>query len=123
VKSSQVLRHGAARWREGLDKQSLEGEHKESTRLSNGLTDASRRQSIVVMLDDVGNNKEPHPSSKRLAAQSENNGSRQVLGARKIHVGAFRAPDIGNVYCVTRWEERLLSLMIQLRSGNDDVII
>ena len=35
--ASQVLRHCEMRWREGLDKQSLEGNHKQITRLRNGL--------------------------------------------------------------------------------------
>jgi hypothetical protein len=58
AKSSHAHRYGAMRCTQGIDKQSLEGGHEKSTRLRNGLNwnkQQLSRQSIVVMLDDVGN--------------------------------------------------------------------
>jgi hypothetical protein len=77
ARSSQVHRYGAMRCVQGVDKQGLEGDHKKNTRPRNGLDRIKQqlsRQSIVVMLDDVGNSQEPHPSSRKLAARPKNNG-------------------------------------------------
>jgi len=50
---------------------------------------------MVVVLDDFGEEQEPHPSSRLVASRPKNNENKSIQGGQKNHVGSICAPEIG----------------------------